>query len=146
MDRHTQSAQGAPCSPWTLFDSLGTCVAVTQPDGTLEFCNASLLQLTGQSTATLMGSSIFSLLGTANGELRSLHHAVLATNMEQRARSTQLQRQVCRIDVTLRRLHRHRRDDLCCVLVLSGSWRRCRRLPDFLVYGAQRLALWDLGR
>ena len=84
MDGPPKSRQATTNSPWGLFDSLEIGVAVTQPDGTLEFCNASLLQLVMQSTAILPGSSIFNLLDTANGELQSLHRAVLATNIEQR--------------------------------------------------------------
>ena len=138
MDRHTQSAQGAPCSPWTLFDSLGTCVAVTQPDGTLEFCNASLLQLTGQSTATLMGSSIFSLLGTANGELQSLHHAVLATNMEQRARVRSSNGKFV-AQATLRRLDRHDGHRVVWSLVEVGDG---APVPELALWGTE-IGLWD---
>ena len=84
MDGPPKSTQATTNSPWGLFDSLEIGVAVTHPDGTLEFCNASLLQLATQSTAILPGSSIFDFLDTANGELQCLHRAVLATNIEQR--------------------------------------------------------------
>ncbi len=63
MDGPPKSRQVTTNSPWGLFDSLEIGVAVTHPDGTLEFCNASLLQLATQSTATLPGSSIFNSAG-----------------------------------------------------------------------------------
>ena len=85
MDGPAHSTLATTNSPWSLFDSLGIGVAVTQPDGTLEFCNASLIRQTAQSAATHSGSSIFSLLDHADGDLQSLQRAVLATNIEQQA-------------------------------------------------------------
>src|SRR5258708_28566302 len=65
-------------SPWLLFDLVGSGVAVTTPDGALDFCNAALLQLLAQDAQGLLGSSIFSLLdGGANNELEPLHRAAL---------------------------------------------------------------------
>jgi PAS domain S-box-containing protein len=72
-------------SSWSLFDLVESCVAVTTPDGTLEYCNAALLQLLAQDEKTLLGSSIFDLLdGGANGELDKLQRIALATNKELR--------------------------------------------------------------
>jgi PAS domain S-box-containing protein len=72
-------------SSWSLFDLVESCVAVTTPDGTLEYCNAALLQLLAQDAKVLLGSSIFSLLdGGANNELERLHRIALATNKELR--------------------------------------------------------------
>jgi PAS domain S-box-containing protein len=72
-------------SSWVLFDFVGSGIAVTTADGTLEFCNAALLQLTAQGSKTLLGSSIFELLdGGANGELQGLYRNALATNSELR--------------------------------------------------------------
>jgi PAS domain S-box-containing protein len=74
-------------SPWALFDLVGGAVAVTTPDGTLEFCNSALLELLAQNAQALLGSSIFDLLdGGANDELRSLHRTALATDKELRSR------------------------------------------------------------
>jgi nitrogen-specific signal transduction histidine kinase len=72
-------------SSWPLFDLVGSGVAVTTPDGTLEYCNTALLQLLAQDAKALLGSSIFHLLdGGANNELESLHRIALATNKELR--------------------------------------------------------------
>jgi nitrate/nitrite-specific signal transduction histidine kinase len=38
-------------SPWLLFDLVGSGVAVTTPDGALDFCNAALLQLLAQDAS-----------------------------------------------------------------------------------------------
>ena len=76
-----------PESPWRLFDLIGGGIAVTTPDGTLEFCNAALLDLTADCAPALPGSSIFGLLiGGANGDLERLHQAALATDDEVHAR------------------------------------------------------------
>src|SRR6202042_1608380 len=65
----------------------GNGIAVTTADGTLEYCNAALLQLMAQGPKTLLGSSIFELLdGGANGELQGLYRNALATNSELRTR------------------------------------------------------------
>jgi PAS domain-containing protein len=71
--------------PWLLFDLVGSGVAVTTPDGTLEFCNAALRQLLRQDAKGLLGASIFNLLdGSANNELEKLHRTALATSKELR--------------------------------------------------------------
>src|SRR5258708_9773518 len=72
-------------SPWLLFDLVGSGVAVTTPDGTLEFCNAALLRLLARDTQGLLGSSMFGLLdGGASNELERLHRTALATSKELR--------------------------------------------------------------
>src|SRR6202043_2201739 len=73
---------------WYLLDLVGSGVAVTAPDGILEFCNTALLQLLAQDANSLLGSSIFNLLdsGAAN-ELESLHRIALATTKELAPRS-----------------------------------------------------------
>ncbi len=72
-------------SSWSLLDLVGSGVAVTTPDGTLEFCNAALLQLLARDAKGLLGSSIFSLLdGGANNGLERLHRTALATSKELR--------------------------------------------------------------
>jgi PAS domain S-box-containing protein len=76
-----------PESPWLLFDLVASGVAVTAADGTLEFCNTALLDLTAGHADALPGSSIFRLLvGGTNDELQQLHEAALATDAELRAR------------------------------------------------------------
>jgi len=75
-----------PESPWLLFDLVGSGVAVTTPDGTVEYCNAALKDLTAGHGHALPGSSIFQLLaGAATGEIERLHLAALATDAELRA-------------------------------------------------------------
>jgi PAS domain S-box-containing protein len=72
-------------SSWLLFDLVASAVAVTTPDGTLEFCNSALLQLLAQDAKALVGSSVFSVLnGGTNNELESLHRIALGTNKELR--------------------------------------------------------------
>jgi hypothetical protein len=39
-------------SSWFLFEFVGSGVAVTTADGTVEFCNTALLQLMAQSSKT----------------------------------------------------------------------------------------------
>src|SRR5713101_5074721 len=80
VERETAAAPS-----WLLFELLGSGVAVTTPDGTLEFCNAALLQLLAQDAQGLLGSSVFNLLdGGPNNELERLHRTALATNRELR--------------------------------------------------------------
>ena len=138
MDGPAPSRQATTNSPWALFDSLGTGVAVTQPDGTLEFCNASLLQQAAQSAATLSGSSIFNLLESANGELQSLHRAVLATNVEQQAQVRSSRRRFVATAV-LRRLDR---DDGHYVVWSFVDPERSIPVPEFSLWGTQ-IGLWD---
>ena len=74
-----------PESPWLLFDLVGSGVAVTAADGTLEFCNAALRNLTAGQAEALPGSSIFKLLvGGTHDDLPKWHEAALATDAELR--------------------------------------------------------------
>src|SRR5258708_10699648 len=85
MDGLAHAREPATGSCWYLFELLGSGVAVTTPDGTLEFCNAALLQLLAQDAKELLGSSIFDLLdGCANNALEKLHGTALSTNKELR--------------------------------------------------------------
>jgi hypothetical protein len=70
--------------PWQLFDLVGNGVAVTRSDGTLEYCNAALLQLMSQSANPLLGTSIFKLLDGGANQLEKLHRTALATMSELR--------------------------------------------------------------
>jgi PAS domain S-box-containing protein len=80
-----KNAQPAAGSRWSLFDLVGSGVAVTATDGTFEYCNSALLRLLAQNAQTLCGTSIFTLLdGGANGALESLHRAALAADRELR--------------------------------------------------------------
>src|SRR6266436_5730732 len=77
--------KSAAGSSWFLFDLVASGLAVTTPEGTLEFCNTVLLQLLAQDANALLGSSIFDLLkGGTNDELEGLHRIALATNDELR--------------------------------------------------------------
>jgi PAS domain S-box-containing protein len=86
MDGLAHTQQPTPQSPWILFDFLGGGVAVTTPDGGVDYCNAALLQLLGQRTQAVLGSSIFKWLDAdAQHDLRSLHSIALASHTELRA-------------------------------------------------------------
>src|SRR5271163_989749 len=85
MDGLAHAREPTADSSWLLFDHVGGGVAVTMPDGTVEFCNAALLQLMGLGSRAPLGASIFELLeGGAGDELTGLHRAALATNTELR--------------------------------------------------------------
>jgi PAS domain S-box-containing protein len=72
-------------SSWLPFDLVASAVAVTTPNGTLEFCNSALLHLLAQDEQVLVGSSVFSWLNSgANNELESLHGIALGTGKELR--------------------------------------------------------------
>ena len=62
MDGLAHAGMPAAGSSWSLFDLVGSGVAVTAPDGTLEFCNTALLQLLAQDANALLGTSMFELL------------------------------------------------------------------------------------
>ena len=85
MDCLAHAAPAAAESGWTLFDLVGSGVAVTSADGTVEYCNGALLRLLAKDAVALCGTSIFALLdGGANGALEELHRAALGTDREMR--------------------------------------------------------------
>lgn len=85
MDCLAHAAPAAAKSRWTLFDLVGSGVAVTTADGTVEYCNGALLRLLAKDADALCGTSIFALLdGGANGALEKLHRAALGTDREMR--------------------------------------------------------------
>ena len=85
MDCLAHAAPAAAQSHWTLFDLVGSGVAVTTADGTVEYCNGALLRLLAKNTQALCGTSIFALLdGGANGALEKLHRAALEADSEMR--------------------------------------------------------------
>jgi PAS domain S-box-containing protein len=126
-------------SSWSLFDLVGSGVAVTTPDGTLDFCNAALLQLLAQDARGLLGSSIFSLLdGGANNELERLHRAALATNKELR---TQVRSSSGRFvaSAVMRRSDSH--DGLRVIWSFVDA--RCNEpAPELALWGTE-IGLWD---
>jgi PAS domain S-box-containing protein len=82
----THAGMPAAGSSWSLFDLVGSGVAVTAPDGTLEFCNIALLQLLARDPNALLGTSMFELLeGSSSNVLERLHRAALGTDNELRA-------------------------------------------------------------
>jgi PAS domain S-box-containing protein len=85
MDCLAHAAPAAAESRWTLFDLVGSGVAVTTADGTVEYCNGALLRLLAKDADALCGTSIFAFLdGGANGALEKLHRAALGTDREMR--------------------------------------------------------------
>lgn len=85
-DRLTPAAQPAAGSRWSLFDLMGSAVAVTRADGTLEYCNPALLHLLSQNAEAVRGASMFELLeGGSDGALEGMHRAALEANRELRA-------------------------------------------------------------
>jgi PAS domain S-box-containing protein len=126
-------------SSWFLFDLVESGVAVTAPDGTLEFCNTTLLQLLAQDTKAQPGSSIFSLLdGGANNELERLHRIALATNKEIRTqvRSSSSRFVACAV---MRRLASP--DGLRVIWSFVDA--RCNEsVPELALWGTE-IGLWD---
>ncbi len=126
-------------SPWDLFDHVGSGVAVTTCDGTLEFCNTALLQLLAQSADALRGSSIFQLLDCGSGgQLEQLQLTALSVNTELR---TQV-RSCCGRFVAaavVRRLPRPGGDRV----VWSFVDARCNEpVPELALWGTE-IGLWD---
>jgi len=126
-------------SSWSLFDLVGSGVAVTAPDGTLDFCNAALLQLLARDATGLLGSSIFSLLdGGANDELQRLHRTALATDKELR---TQVRSTGGRFvaSAVMRRSDSH--DGLRVIWSFVDA--RCNEpAPELALWGTE-IGLWD---
>jgi len=126
-------------SPWLLFDLVGSGVAVTTPDGALDFCNSALLQLLAQDAQGLLGSSIFGLLdGGANNELERLHRAALATNKELR---TQVRSSSGRFVASAAMRRAESRDGLRVIWSFVDA--RCNEpVPELALWGTE-IGLWD---
>ncbi len=126
-------------SSWNLFDLVGSGVAVTMPDGALEFCNASLLRLLSQSATALVGSSVFKLLdGGPNGALEKLHRVALTTNDELRARVRSFSGTFV-ASAVMRRLDRHDGQRVIWSFVdETGSGPD----PELALWGTE-IGLWD---
>lgn len=139
MDSLRGGREETTASSWLLFDLVGSGVAVTTPDGTLEFCNAALLQLAAQSAKELLGSSIFKLLdGGAKDELQRLHGAALAGNAELRA-EVRCTGGRFSAGVVLRRLEQH---DGCRVIWSFVNARSGEPVPELALWGTE-IGLWD---
>lgn len=126
-------------SSWDLFDHVGGGVAVTTPDGILEFCNTALLQLLAQSADALRGTSIFQLLGGGSGgDLELLHLTALSAGSELR---TQVRSHSGRFvaAAVLRRLRGPGGDRV----VWSFVDARCNEpVPELALWGTE-IGLWD---
>jgi PAS domain S-box-containing protein len=139
MDCLAHAAQAATGSRWSLFDLVGSGVAVTAADGAIEYCNSALLRLLAQNAQTLCGTSIFALLdGGANGALESLHRAALAANRELR---TQVRSSGGRFvaGAVLRRLDS---DDRQRVIWSFVDARYNEPVPELALWGTE-IGLWD---
>lgn len=139
MDGLAHAREPAAGSPWILFDLVASGVAVTTPDGTLEYCNAALLQLLAQDAATLLGSSIFDLLyGGANDELERLHRTALATSNELRTKVRSSNGRFV-AGAVMRRLDQHDRHRVIWSFVDA----RCNEpAPELALWGTE-IGLWD---
>ena len=139
MDCLAHAAQPAAGSRWSLFDLVGSGVAVTATDGTFEYCNSALLRLLAQNAQTLCGTSIFTLLdGGANGALESLHRTALAADRELR---TQVRSPGGRFvaGAVLRRLDS---DDGQRVIWSFVDARFNEPVPELALWGTE-IGLWD---
>jgi PAS domain S-box-containing protein len=126
-------------SSWFLYDFVGSGVAVTTADGTLEFCNTALLQLMAQGSKTLLGSSMFELLdGGANGELQALYRNALATNTELRI-PVRNHGGGFAASAVLRRVDR---PDGQRVIWSFNDVRRVEPVPEMALWGTE-IGLWD---
>lgn len=131
--------KSATASAWELFNCLGSGVAVTTPDGTLEFCNSALLQLLAQSAEALSGKSIFQLLnGGSVGELAKLQRTALSADTELRTQVRSASGRFAAAAV-LRRLHRAAGDRVIWSFVDA----RCNEpVPELALWGTE-IGLWD---
>ncbi|GAC1330555.1 MAG: hypothetical protein NVSMB15_04200 [Steroidobacteraceae bacterium] len=86
-DGLAHAREPASASPWTLFELLGSGVAVTAGDGSLEYCNQALLRLLPQTSQAPAGMPIFTWFdGGPDNDLQSSHRSALATGAEVRTR------------------------------------------------------------
>ena len=137
MDGLAHAREPATGSSWYLFDLLGSGVAVTTPDGALEFCNTALLQLLAQNAESLLGSSIFKLLdGGANNELEKLHRTALMTDNELRTQVRSGRIVACAV------LRRSDSQDGPRVIWSFVDARRNEPAPELALWGTE-IGLWD---
>jgi PAS domain S-box-containing protein len=139
MDCLAHPVPSAAASRWSLFDLVGSGVAVTSADGLFEYCNGALLRLLAREADALCGTSIFALLdGGANGALEKLHRATLATNRELR---TQV-RGYCGRFVAAAELRRSDSDDGQRVVWSFVDARDNEAAPELALWGTE-IGLWD---
>lgn len=124
---------------WEMFNCVAGGVAVTHPDGTLEFCNSALLQLLAQSADALSGKSIFQLLdGGSVGELARLQRSALSAGTELRTQVRSASGRFVAAAV-LRRWHRAAGDRVIWSFVDA----RCNEpVPELALFGTE-IGLWD---
>jgi PAS domain S-box-containing protein len=139
IDEFAPERKRAASSPWQLLEHVGSGVAVTASDGTLEFCNAALLRVMAQSSKALVGSSIFKLLdGGANDELQRLHLTALASNTDISAPV----RSATGRFVANAILRRFDADDGDRVIWSFADVRCGEPAPEFALWGTE-IGLWD---
>ena len=139
MHHPAHASDTATGSPWSLFDFVGSGIAVTSSDGTIEYCNSALLQLLGQHAGALQGSSIFTLLdGGADRELERLHRTALASDNELRT----LVRSISGRFVAAAALRRFDSSD-GRRMIWSLVDARCNEpVPELALWGTE-IGLWD---
>jgi PAS domain S-box-containing protein len=139
MDGLAHAREPTADPSWFLFEHVGGGVAVTMPDGSLEFCNSALLRLMGLSSKTPLGESIFDLLeGGAGDQLAGLHRAALVTDAELR---TQV-RGTCGGFIGCAILRRLERRDGYRVVWSFVDMRRDEPVPELALWGTE-IGLWD---
>ena len=135
----THASETATGPPWSLFDFVGSGIAVTSSEGTIEYTNAALLQLLGQNAGALEGSSIFTLLdGGPNRELERLHRTALAASDEVR---TQVRSFSGRFAAAAA-LRRFDADDGQRVIWSFVDARCNEPVPELALWGTE-IGLWD---
>jgi PAS domain S-box-containing protein len=126
-------------SSWQLFDLVANGIAVTRPDGTLEYCNAALLRMLGQESSTLLGVSIFTLLdGGAGKELERLHRSALVTHNETRGQ-VRSSRGKFSATAVMQRVDRY--DGLRVIWSFVDA-RLNESVPELALWGTE-IGLWD---
>jgi PAS domain S-box-containing protein len=139
MDCLAHAAPSAAAARWSLFDLVGSGVAVTSADGLFEYCNSALLRLLDQEANALCGTSIFALLdGGPNGALEKLHGTALAASRELR---TQV-RSYCGRFVAAAELRRSNSDDGQRVIWSFVDARYNEAAPELALWGTE-IGLWD---
>jgi PAS domain S-box-containing protein len=138
LDGNGHNKQPPTDSPWAVYEAVGTGIAVTRPDGTLDFFNVALIKLMADGARTVLGASIFDLLDGANGDLQSLHYAALAKDTEQRALVRSASGKFL-ANAVLRRLTR---GDGHHVVWSFVSTRGEELAPELALWGTE-IGLWD---
>jgi PAS domain S-box-containing protein len=126
-------------SSWQLFDLVANGIAVTRPDGTLEYCNAALMRMLAQESSTLLGASIFTFLdGGAGKELERLHRSALVTHNEMRGQ-VRGSRGKFSATAVMQRVDRY---DGLHVIWSFVDTRLNESVPELALWGTE-IGLWD---